>query len=113
MIYISNSYSDNMINWRRYGIVETRTMLYDAKSARAHLLGHGKWHSIIGHFDTAAVLSAELGLELKENRETVSIDPEHDQMLIGQYRGPRLAEGTSTLPEGAEIVWLLKFFDRG
>jgi hypothetical protein len=64
-----------------------------------------EFESAVGHRDTAAVFSAELGLGVAENRTTVSLC-KGDLAIVGQYRGPRLAEGATTLPEGATIEWL-------
>jgi hypothetical protein len=61
--------------------------------------------SAVGHADTAAVFSSQLGIEVPANRTTVSLK-KGDTAVIGQYRGPRLPEGATTLPEGASIVWL-------
>ena len=61
--------------------------------------------SVVGHADTAAVFSDQLGIEVPTNRTTVSLK-KGDVATIGQYRGPRLPEGATILPEGASIVWL-------
>ena len=61
--------------------------------------------SAVGHADTAAVFSSVLGVEIPCNRATVSLK-EGDVALVGQYSGPRLAEGAVSLPEGATIKWL-------
>jgi hypothetical protein len=39
------------------------------------------------------------------NRATVSLK-KGDTVVVGQYRGSRLPEGATTLPEGATIQWL-------
>ena len=62
--------------------------------------------SAVGHADTAAVFSNVLGVEIPCNRATVALK-EGDVALVGQYSGPRLAEGATTLPEGAAIKWLV------
>jgi hypothetical protein len=64
------------------------------------------FESAVGHVDTAAVLSNQLGIEVEARRTTVSLK-KGDVALIGQYRGPRLPEGTTTLPEGSSISWIL------
>jgi len=61
--------------------------------------------SAVGHADTAAVFSSQLGTKVEANRTTVSLS-EGDVAVIGQYQGPRLEEGTTNLPEGAKIIWL-------
>ena len=62
--------------------------------------------SAVGHADTAAVFSSVLGVEIPCNRVTVALK-EGDVALVGQYSGPRLAEGATSLPEGATIKWLV------
>ena len=61
--------------------------------------------SAVGHADTAAVFSSVLGVEIPCNRVTVTLR-EGDTALVGQYSGPRLPEGATTLPEGAAIKWV-------
>jgi len=58
--------------------------------------------SAVGHADTAAVLSGLLGFPVKCNRVNVTLDHDHS-LVVAQYRGPRLPEGATTLPSGAEI----------
>ena len=62
--------------------------------------------SAVGHADTAAVFSSVLGVEIPCNRATVVLK-EGDVALVGQYSGPRLPEGATSLPEGAAIKWLV------
>jgi hypothetical protein len=62
--------------------------------------------SAVGHADTAKVFGSVLGVEIPANRTTVVLKKD-DQALVGQYIGPRLSEGITTLPEGATIKWLL------
>ncbi len=62
--------------------------------------------SAVGHADTANVFSNVLGVDVPANRVNVVLKKD-DKALVGQYVGPRLPEGCSTLPEGATIKWLL------
>ena len=62
--------------------------------------------SAVGHADTAAVFSNVLGVEIPCNRATVALK-EGDVALVGQYSGPRLEEGATSLPEGAAIKWVV------
>ena len=62
--------------------------------------------SVVGHADTAAVFSAVLGVTVPCNRATVALK-EDDVALVGQYSGPRLPEGATSLPEGATIKWVV------
>lgn len=68
----------------------------------------------VGHADTARLIAGalELSVERVHGRITVRLrggpDEEYDRAemaLIGAYVGPRLPEGCTTLPEGAEIDW--------
>lgn len=60
--------------------------------------------SAVGHADTAAVFAAVLGRPVAVNRATIKLEQGHC-LLVGQYIGPRLPEGATTLPEGATIEW--------
>lgn len=61
----------------------------------------------VGHADTAALFAKELDLDgIKPSRATVSLK-EGDQLIVGQYSGPRLPEGATELPEGAAVRWLM------
>ena len=62
--------------------------------------------SCIGHADTARVLSTLLQREIPCNRVTVNLGP-NEKCIIAQYIGPRLPEGATVLPEGAEIRFYL------
>ena len=62
--------------------------------------------SAVGHADTAAVFADVLGVPVACNR--VSVTLRHgDTALVGQYSGPRLPEGATSLPEGATIKWMI------
>ena len=62
--------------------------------------------SAVGHADTAAVFAHVLGVPVACNRATVALK-DGDVALVGQYSGPRLPEGATTLPEGATIKWVV------
>ena len=98
-MFILNAFSLNMIVGDADVIVRevSRTM---AAGLAAHC------PSAVGHADTAAVFSAVLGVEIPCNRATVALK-DGDLALVGQYSGPRLPEGATSLPEGATIKWLV------
>ena len=58
--------------------------------------------SIIGHADTAAVVSTILGREVPCNRESVMLSDE-DVLYVAQVVGGRLPEGATTIPDGMEL----------
>lgn len=62
--------------------------------------------SAVGHAPTAAVFENELCVPIATARVTVKLK-QGDRALIGQYSGPRLEEGATTLPPGATIKWMI------
>ena len=108
---ILNAFSLSMIPHERGAIEvfpltlgEVKAALEDA--AVAAEFGGDPIESCVGHADTAALFSGILGVPLKVNR--VSILLRHEEgAIVGQYVGPRLPEGATSLPEGAEIRWIL------
>ncbi len=121
-IVISNAFSLNMIPegapqemwFKPLTLEEAKEIINKANTV----------YSIVGHADTASVLGNELGIEVAANRVSwqFNLDKHHfgggqgeevvnEQLLVGQYTGPRLPEGATTLPEGANIKWwLVDFF---
>lgn len=98
---VLNAFSLNMVAsptgqlaWREVSLDEARALVAtDVESA-------------VGHGSTAAVFGEELGIDVPAKRATVALKS-GDRALVGQYRGPRLEEGVTTLPAGASIVWYL------
>lgn len=58
--------------------------------------------SAVGHADTAAVLSAILGVPVPVARVTLPTSAEGD-VVVAQYSGSRLPEGATALPPGARL----------
>lgn len=107
-MYLINSFSLNMledltatIHTRELTADEARTWL----RIFAEEAGADRFQSAVGHADTAALFSSVLGLPVPCNRATVCLKA-GDRAIVGQYKGPRLPEGTTELPEGAEIKWI-------
>ena len=111
MIYITNSFSLSMLDeWRLTDQtsetaisvipVDPIDWLNEAESR------HGPALSIVGHADTAALFAKQLGRDVAFNRQSVTVD-ESTELLIGQYKGPRLPEGTTELPDGAALQWVV------
>ena len=98
-MYILNAFSLNMIGGN------ADISVREVSRAIAAILASG-CTSAVGHADTAAVFSNVLGVEIPCNRATVALK-DGDAALVGQYSGPRLPEGATTLPEGAAIKWLV------
>lgn len=66
--------------------------------------------SCIGHPDTAAVVSAELGRDIPVNRINAHLRP-GDALYVAQFVGGRLPEGATRLPEGFAIKYMKVFID--
>jgi len=65
--------------------------------------------SAIGHEDTAKAVSILLEDDFQQNRISLEFK---GSLLVAQYRGPRLEEGTTTLPEESKIeFWLVTIYD--
>jgi hypothetical protein len=95
-----NAFSFNMVSAPNGKLVWTTLSADEVRSALA-----GGFESGVGHANTAAVFANELGIEVSMQRITVSLES-GDEIIVGQYKGPRLQEGATTLPEGALIDWL-------
>ena len=98
-MYILNAFSLNMI------VGDADVSVREVSRAMAASLA-ANCPSAVGHADTAAVFSSVLGVTVPCNRATVALK-DGDLALVGQYSGPRLPEGATTLPEGATIKWLV------
>ena len=60
--------------------------------------------SVIGHPDTAAVVSGLLGRPVPCNRASISLE-EGDVLYVAQLEGGRLPEGANVLPEGFKMTF--------
>jgi len=65
-----------------------------------------EWLSCVGHEDTARLFTAMLGQPVDMHRRSTSL-LRGDHLLVGQYTGPRLPEGMTSLPPEARIRWML------
>ena len=98
-MFLLNAFSLNMIVGNADIVVREITQEVAASLASGCI-------SAVGHADTAAVFESVLGVPVPCNRATVVLR-EGDIALVGQYSGPRLPEGATSLPEGAAIRWLV------
>ena len=99
-LLLGNAFSLNMLAEKNARIAVSELSVARASEFAAEA------RSVVGHPDTAAVFTTELGVEVPANRESVVLN-KGDVLIVGQYTGPRLPEGATELPEGAEITWLL------
>ncbi len=68
-------------------------------------ISHADFISVIGHPDTANVLSNLLGKEVKCNRQSIQLQ-EGDILYVAQLTGGRLPEGCTILPEGYDFKFV-------
>lgn len=113
-IFICNAFSLSMLDRSQQsgldamdGVRVPRPVSNETMTEYCRLMLDGsiEFESAVGHADTSAVFANELGLPIQVNRVSVKLTDHETRALIGQYVGPRLPEGATTLPEGATIQW--------
>lgn len=95
--YIGNALSLNMMDINDFSLIRVKKVL---PSEIPHDV-----ESVIGHPDTAEVVSNILGFEVPFNRVNLVLNGD-DILYVAQYKGPRLPEGATQLPEGATLEFL-------
>lgn len=81
------------IEWEEISLEEARRLLADGVD------------SYVGHQDLANVISSVLGFPVPAQRRHGKIE-EGETIVVAQYDGGRLPEGTTELPGGAKITFL-------
>lgn len=109
--YLLNAFSINMLP---DGVTKITCAEITLEQARSILKDN--FISAVGHTDTANLFSSVLGFNVPMNRLTITIAKRNYGVepwvaVVGQYSGPRLEEGTTTLPEGATIRWFSIYID--
>ena len=111
-VYLSNAFSLSMIDRENHGVtimpisLKTALGFLDVKEGNIEP-GEIPFISVVGHADTAGLLSDLLGLDIPMNRISIKLGDD-DVMIVAQYMGPRLPEGTTKLPEGSSFeFWLI------
>ena len=99
-VVIANSFS------LKVGVINLQICPASPDVIRQEVELEGGFTSIVGHADTAAVFSSLLGLDVPCNRATFTLE-EGVTLFVGQYKGPRLPEGATSLPEGAKVEWAM------
>ena len=101
--YLLNTFSINMLSENDIVVAFKKVSASEAQK----LLKRGPYPIVnaIGHADTDRLVRAELGLELPEGSRVSVTIRRGDNVIIAQYRGPRLPEGATKLPEESEIEY--------
>ena len=105
MIVIANAFSLNMLSLEG-DITNLQVCPASTEFIREEIAEAGCFASIVGHANTAAVFSDILGLDVPCSRGTFQLE-EGITLFVGQYKGPRLPEGATSLPEGAKVEWAI------
>jgi hypothetical protein len=100
MIYLSNAFSLNMVE---RDLKHLPRLIPQNLVQVKNLLLEG-FESVVGHADTANIFGRILNQSVEYNRKTILLKGD-DILVVGQYSGPRLPEGTKELPEGSSIEW--------
>ncbi len=103
MLYVNNAFSLNMLDT---SIVSFAIQIERLTQDLAMKILDQSFVSVVGHEGFAKLYSSIFHADIKFNRLTVKLSAS-DQVLVGQYSGPRLPEGATSLPEGAVIEWML------
>ncbi len=104
MNYICNSFSFNMVKMENFMLVRAEKI--DKTNIPRDIV------SAIGHADTAKIVSNVLGFEVPCNRMQINLKY-GDVLFVAQYKGSRLPEGATCLPEGATLDFLKIQVDPG
>lgn len=102
MIYLGNAFSLGMLPEGM--VARVRVVPVDVAAVRWEL--KKGFESAVGHQSTADVFADILDVPVTMKRLSVKLNT-FDTLIVGQYSGPRLAEGVTKLPEGAEIQWFV------
>ncbi len=102
-VFLGNAFSVQMLNLSN-GEVPVRFTKISLDKAK-EILSSG-FKSVIGHEDTAQVVSGLLGMSVPTNRIPISLESGKDTLIIAQVMGGRLPEGATTLPEGMKIEFI-------
>lgn len=103
-VYLGNAFSLSMLSSLP---AQVRVEELSIEDVRELLSTEAAVENVIGHPDTDALVRSLLALPSLPPAERKSIQlGNEDVLIVAQYVGPRLPEGATSLPEGAEIKWL-------
>lgn len=98
MIYLGNAFSLQMLDTTKM----TQVIITPVSSDE---VAHTDFMSVVGHTDTAAVLTDMLAVPVVCNRTNVRLQI-GDVLYVAQVTGGRLPEGATQLPEGFSLTFL-------
>ena len=101
MLYLANSFSLQMLNLERVNYIEITPLNQEEVKK---LLEKG-FISVIGHNDTAIILTNILGVDVPFNRASINLTTE-DILVVAQITGGRLPKNCSSLPENLKFKFV-------
>ena len=96
--FLGNAFSLQMLDTAKEATVTVSPVTADEVAS-------APFESVVGHADTANVVSGLLGRKVECQRTSVHLE-QGDTLYVAQVTGGRLPEGTTTLPAGMDIVFL-------
>lgn len=102
MLYFANSFSLQMLNLERVNYIEITPLTQEEVKK---LLLEKDFISIIGHKDTANILTNILNIKIPYNRISIKLNLE-DTLIVAQLTGGRLPENCLTLPDNFKFEFL-------
>ena len=96
--YLANAFSLQMLDLSSATSVDIVPVTMEEVAASG-------FESVVGHLDTANVLTTLLGVEVPMQRASVRLES-HDILYVAQVTGGRLPEGATTLPSGMTFKFL-------
>lgn len=97
-IFLGNAFSLQMLDLSKKARVLVTPVTSDE-------VAHTDFMSVVGHTDTAAVLTDMLAVPVACNRTSVRLQ-KGDVLFVAQVTGGRLPEGATRLPEGFSLSFL-------
>lgn len=97
-IFLGNAFSLQMLDLSKKARVLVTPVTSDE-------VAHTDFMSVVGHTDTAAVLTDMLAVPVFCNRTSVRLQ-KGDVLFVAQVTGGRLPEGATRLPEGFSLSFL-------
>lgn len=98
MLYLSNALSLQMLDTTKATTVSIKPISIDDIKTAGFV-------SVVGHPDTAAVLTDMLGKKVKCKKASITLKPT-DTLIVAQIVGGRLPAGTTKLPDGFKLQFL-------
>ena len=97
-VFLGNAFSLQMLDLQK----QTQVIVTPVSSNE---VSNADFESVVGHADTAAVLTDMLAVPVFCNRTSVRLQ-KGDVLFVAQVTGGRLPEGATRLPDGFSLSFL-------